>query len=138
VFTVLGEEDDDAVDGRLRAALRRAGAAVPLGTLSGAVGDARLLERLARSMPDALVLRDGRAGLLERDGPRVLREILLARGAMRLDALAAAYNSLVHPECQRGVGKVRQWVLEDAVVRRLETGFYGLAEGFQPELFAGA
>lgn len=136
VFTVLGEEEADAVDGRLRAALRQAGAAVPLGTLSGSVGDARLLERLARSMPDALVLRDGRAGLLERDGPRVLREILLARGDLRLEALAGAYNASVFPECQRGVGKVRQWVLGDAAVERKGTGVYGLREGYQAELFA--
>ncbi len=137
VFTVLGEEEADAVDARLRDALRRAGAAVPLGALSGTVGDARLLERLARSMPDALVLRDGRAGLLERDGPRVLREVLLARGDLRLDALASAYNATVFPECQRGVGKVRQWVLGDGAVERKGTGVYGLKAGYQAELFAG-
>ncbi|MBR4189708.1 MAG: hypothetical protein IKQ55_07080 [Kiritimatiellae bacterium] len=138
VFTVLGEEQADAVDGRLRDALRRAGAAVQLGTLSGSVGDARLLERLARSMPDALVLRDGRAGLLERDAPRVLREILLARGELRLEALAAAYNAAAFPECQRGVGKVRQWVLGDPAAERKGPGVYGLKAGYQAELFAGA
>ena len=136
VFTVLGEARADAVDGRLRNALRRAGAAVPLGALSGTVGDARLLERLARSMPDVLVLRDGRAGLLERDGPRVLREILLARGDLRLEALAGTYNAAAFPECQKGVGKVRQWVLGDAAVERKGTGVYGLREGYQAELFA--
>ena len=87
-------------------------------------------------MPDALALRDGRAGLLERDGPRVLREILLARGDLRLEALAGAYNAAVFPECQRGVGKVRQWVLGDAAVERKGTGVYGLREGYQAELFA--
>lgn len=137
LFVSLPPGDLDAMEARLRRAVRQAGTLVPLGTVGGSAGEAETMGRLARRMPDAIALRDGRAGLLERDGPRLLREILLARGPMRLEALAAAFNALVFPECQRGAGKVRQWALEDAALRRLEPGVYGLAEGFQPELFAG-
>lgn len=137
LFVSLSVAEAEALDGRLRAAMRQGGGLVPLGVVGGSAKGAAMMERLARTMPDALVSRDGRAGLVERDARRLLREILLARGALRLETLAGAFNASVFPECQRGVGKVREWVLGDAAVRRVDAGVYGLAEGYQPELFAG-
>ena len=87
-------------------------------------------------MPDLVVLRDGRAGRLDRDAPRLLREILLARSPQRLETIASAYNALVHPESQRGIGLVRQWILSDPAIRRLSPNLYALAPGYQPSLFA--
>ena len=136
LFSSLSPDAADALDARLRDAIRQADGLLPLGVVPGA--PPAMYERLARLMPDVLALRDGRAGWLDRDAPRLLREILLSRGPLRLDALATAYNSLVHPESQRGIGLVRKWLLADPALRRLAPNLYGLAPGYQPSLFASA
>ena len=134
LFTVRTAEELDRLDARLRQALRQAGGLLPLGTLGAAGATAG---RLARCAPDLLALRDGRAGLADRDAPRLLHEILLARGPLRLAVLAEAFNAMVFPESQRGLGRIRMWVLGDPGIRRLAPDVYGLAPGFQPVLFAG-
>lgn len=136
LFSSLAPAAADVLDTRLRDALRQADGLLPLGVLPGAPPAMYL--RLARRMPDVIALRDGRAGWLDRDAPRLLREILLARGPRRLDSLAADYNALVHPESQRGIGLVRQWILADPAIRRLSPNLYTLAPGYQPSLFAGS
>lgn len=133
MFTVRPAEELDRLDAQLRQALRQSGGLLPVGVLGNA---AALAGRLARRSPDLLVLRDGRAGLVERDATRLLHEILLARGPLRLALLAEAFNAKVFPESQRGTGRIRVWVLGDPAIRRLAPDVYGLAPGFQPVLFA--
>ena len=132
MFTVLSAEELDRLDAQLRQALRQAGGLLPLGVLGNGMAG-----RLARRAPDLLALPDGRAGLMDRDAPRLLHEILLARGPLRLPLLAEAFNAKVFPESQRGPGRIRMWVLGDPAIRRLAPDVYGLAPGFQPVLFAG-
>jgi hypothetical protein len=132
MFTVLSAEELDRQDAQLRQALRQAGGLLPLGVLGNGMAG-----RLARRAPDLLALRDGRAGLVDRDAPRLLHEILLARGPLRLAVLAEAFNAKVHPGSQRGTGRIRMWVLGNPSIRRIAPDVYGLAPGFQPELFAG-
>ena len=134
LFTSLSPDAADALDARLRGAIRQAGGLLPLATIPGAPPALHL--RLARRMPDLVVLRDGRAGRLDRDAPRLLREILLVRSPQRLETIASAYNALVHPESQRGIGLVRQWIRSDPAIRRLSPNLYALAPGYQPSLFA--
>lgn len=134
LFASIPPDALDALDTRLHDALRQAGGLLPLATIPGA--PPALYNRLAQTLPGVLVLRDGRGGLLDRDAPRLLREILLVRGPLRLDAITAAYNALACPASQRGIGLVRQWLLADPAVHRPAPNLYALAPGYQPTLFA--
>ena len=99
----------------------------------GAASAEPLLAALLRHLPDALALRDGRAGLAARDGAELLREIL-AGGEAPLRTLAAAFNARLHPECRRGSGYVRDALRRDPRVRRTAPDRYALPGGQQTEL----
>ena len=93
-----------------------------------------LLLVLLRHLPDTLAIRDGRAGLADRDGAEVLREALAAAGEAPLRTLVEAFNARVYPECRRGSGYVRDVLHRDPLVRRTAPGRYALPGGLQAGL----
>lgn len=100
----------------------------------GAADLAPLLLTLLRHLPDALATRDGRAGLADRHGGLLLREILAATGERPLRTLVAAFNERVHPECRRGRGTLRDALRRDPCIRKTGPDRYALPAGLQTNL----
>jgi len=106
----------------------------PAARLPGDLPAEPLIRALLRHLPDTLVTRDDRAGLLERDAPVLLHEILAESGEMPLAGLVDAFNDRVAPECRRGSGTLRNLLLRDPRVRRTAPGRYALPGGHQTQL----
>ena len=101
---------------------------------AGATDLAPLLRTLLRHLPDALLTRDGRAGLADRHAAPLLREILAASGEQPLRALVAAFNERVYPECRRGSGTLRDALRRDPFIRKTGPDRYALPAGLQTNL----
>ncbi|NLG35373.1 MAG: hypothetical protein GX548_08470 [Lentisphaerae bacterium] len=140
-FSAFSDLQIERTEKALRDRMEAAGGLLPVAGIAGTLpASARptgtpsaepLLLLLLRHLPDTLATRDGRAGLLDRDGPRLLREVLAETGEAPLRRILDAFNGRLHPECRRGSGTVRQLLQRDPRIRKTAPGRYALPGGLQ-------
>ncbi len=143
-FSLLGDIEIDRVEKAMRDLLQPDRGLQPIADLSVQLPQpARpprlpsaepLLLALLRHMPDTLATRDGRAGILARDGIEVLCEVLADTGERPLRTLVDGFNRRVYPECRRGSGTIREMLDRDPRIRKTAPGRYALPGGLQSTL----
>lgn len=145
-FLTLASADlADAAESYFLAALRAATTLLPLAELADAAPDAiadalpprdrqALFAALALAIPGVVLTRDGRVALVDVGLPDLLCALLADRPDSTLSALVQAYNLLVFPRCQLGLGHVRLHLLRLPSVIRPTPNHYRLAEPHQPAL----